>query len=356
MINMSSSPGIESELETFRKNYRHLIDNIRRLESGQNWHTPNEICFNFEGMKIREFRGTTPSCPTPVLIVYSHVNLPHVIDLTEQHSMVRRLMEAGHKVYLVDWGQINGEARTRDLARYLHDYLDKSVNFILDSTGAKRVNLVGICQGGTFSLCYASLHPEKLGRLVTVVTPVDFHAGDGVLSKWARKIDYSPLESNPVNIPGGLITLFFQSLRPYDDMMRNIRLIRNRVSLDSLELTALVDQWVFECPDQPGRAFAQFMRLFYQENRLVRGGLQLGEHRIDLGNVRIPVLNLYANGDHLVPKESSGALKGFMEADRYTEMTYDGGHVGLMVSARAQRTILPAMGAWLAGQTALRPS
>jgi len=340
---------IDEEINAFRERYELLSEKFQNLKSEQGWHTPCEICFSFEGMTVREFLAPSSNNPAPkaILIVYSHVNLPYVIDLTEQHSLVSRLIEAGRKVYLVDWGEMNGEARSRDLSVYLHDYIDKSIDFIIENTGIDQVDLMGICQGGTFSLCYASLHPEKIRSLITMVTPVDFHAGESVIWKWARKVDFSKLEERPVNIPGSMITLFFQSLRPFDEMMRNIRVIQNPESLKNLNLTVLIDRWVFECPDQPGLAFAQFMRQFYQKNKLVRGEFELGGHLIDLRNIACPVLNLYATADHLVPPESASALKNHIPHERYSEITCDGGHIGLMVGTKARRAILPKMAEWL---------
>ncbi len=348
MNESSDKPSIEAEIDAFRDKYRLVAEYFQNLKTEQRWHTQNDVCFTHEGMTVREFHGLSDNRSTPVLIVYSHVNLPYVIDLNKQHSLVCRLLETGHKVFLIDWGEVNSEARTRDLSVYLHDYLDNAIDCITDRCGTGKINLVGICQGGTFCLCYASIHPEKIRSLVTMVAPVDFHAGESVIWKWARKVDFSVLEKTPVNIPGSMITLFFQSLRPFDEMMRSIQLIQNSDLLENLGFTALVDQWVLECPDQPGKAFAQFMRQFYQENKLVRDGLELDGHRINLSNVRCPVLNLYAAADHLVPPDSACALRNHIPKEKYSEVKYDGGHIGLMVGSRAHQTILPRMAVWLA--------
>ena len=337
---------IEAEIDAFREKYGCLAENFLNLKIKQDWHTANEICFKHEGIRIRKFLGSRNQSP-PVLIVYSHVNYPYVIDLTAQQSPVCRLIESGHKVFLVEWGLVNDKARMRDLSVYVHDYLDNSIDFILQQYNVDKVDLIGICQGGTFSLCYASLHPEKIRSLVTIVTPVDFQAGENIIWKWSRKVDFTQLEQRPVNIPGEMITLLFQSLRPFEEIKRNIRLIQNSESINKLKSTALVDQWVFECPDQPGKAFAQFMHQFYQENKLVRGGLKLGEHVVNLLNIECPVLNLYATADHLVPPESACALKYHISQDLYTEISYDGGHIGLMIGDKAHRTILPQMAEWL---------
>ena len=62
--------------------------------------------------------------------------------------------------------------------------------------GVDRINLLGICQGGTFSLCYAALHPERVANLVTMVTPVDFHTPDNLLTRWIRHVDIDALWSS----------------------------------------------------------------------------------------------------------------------------------------------------------------
>ncbi|WP_445245066.1 alpha/beta fold hydrolase [Microcoleus sp. OTE_8_concoct_300] len=49
---------------------------------------------------------------------------------------------------------------------------------VRDRHNLEQINLLSICQGGTFSLCYSSLYSEKVKNLITMVTPVDFHIID----------------------------------------------------------------------------------------------------------------------------------------------------------------------------------
>ena len=42
--------------------------------------------------------------PTPILFVMSLVTTAKVFDLQEDNSLVRRFLDAGHDVYLLDWG------------------------------------------------------------------------------------------------------------------------------------------------------------------------------------------------------------------------------------------------------------
>src|SRR3546814_14777336 len=72
---------------------------------------------------------------------------------------------------------------------YIERFLGGAVDHLRDAHDLNAINLLGICQGGAFSLCYASLHPDKVRNLVTMVTPVDFHTDDNMLSNWTRGMD-----------------------------------------------------------------------------------------------------------------------------------------------------------------------
>ncbi len=61
----------------------------------------------------------------------------------------------------------------------------------------------------------------------------------------------------------------------------------------------------------------------------------------------MPVLNIYAQQDHLVPPAASIALKGYVGSRDYTELDFPGGHIGIYVSGKSQATVPPAIGEWL---------
>ena len=76
-----------------------------------------------------------------------------------------------------------------------------------------------------------------------------------------------------------------------------------------------MEKWIFDSPDQAGETFRQFIRDFYQKNALIGGEVELGEHTVDLQNINCPVLNIYAQKDHLVPPDASKPLGGLVGTD-----------------------------------------
>ncbi|MGH8077679.1 MAG: class III poly(R)-hydroxyalkanoic acid synthase subunit PhaC, partial [Lysobacter sp.] len=108
-----------------------------------------------------------------------------------------------------------------------------------------------------------------------------------------------------------------------------------------------MEKWIFDSPDQAGEAFRQFTKQFFQGNGFVKGGIDIGGREVHLGDVEVPVLNVFAEQDHLVPPASSKALRDLIGTDDYSELSFRGGHIGIYVSSRAQREVPQAIHDWL---------
>jgi len=102
-----------------------------------------------------------------------------------------------------------------------------------------------------------------------------------------------------------------------------------------------------DSPDQAGEAYRQFMKDFYQGNKLIQSQVEIGNQRVDLRNIRIPIFNIYAEQDHLVPPPSSLALKTYIASEDYTWRSFPVGHIGMYVSSKVQRNLPPTIVDWL---------
>lgn len=285
----------------------------------------------------------------PVLICYALVNRPDMVDLQEDRSLVRGLLQRGLDVYLIDWGYPDGADRFLDLDDYINGYLDRCVDTVRRESGRDAINLLGICQGGTFSLCYTALHPQKVANLITMVTPVDFQTPENLLSKWARDLDVDRMVDVMGNVPGELLNATFLALMPF--RLTSQKYVALADIIDDprqLENFLRMEKWIFDSPDQAGEAFRQFIKWLFQENRLVAGTLELGGRRVELGAVRCPVLNIFATQDHLVPRSASIPLEHLVGTDDYQSFAFPGGHIGIYVSGRA-RQVPQTIADWLAG-------
>ncbi|MFA5683699.1 MAG: class III poly(R)-hydroxyalkanoic acid synthase subunit PhaC [Lysobacteraceae bacterium] len=325
------------------------LDSLRQVGDHDYGVTPKEAVHRDGKAVLYRYRGeSTPTQKTPLLIVYALVNRPYMVDLQEDRSIVRNLLAAGHDVYLIDWGYPDPSDRLTDLDDYINGIIRGCVLHILRSHGLKSLNLLGVCQGGAFSLCYASIYPDSVKNLITMVTPVDFHTPDNMLSHWTRGMDIDLFVDTLGNVPGDLMNWCYLTLKPWRlNVQKYLGLIDILDEPDELRNFLRMEKWIFDSPDQAGEAFREFIREFYQGNKLIEGGLEIGGKPVDLARVSMPVLNIFAEQDHLVPPSASRALANVVGSDDYTELSFRGGHIGIYVSGRAQREVPPAIDRWL---------
>ncbi len=104
-----------------------------------------------------------------------------------------------------------------------------------------------------------------------------------------------------------------------------------------------MEKWIADRPDHPGEAAKQWLKDLYQQNKLVKNELELDGRRVDLGHITMPVLNVYAKDDHIIPPATSRALGPKVGTKDYTELALPGGHVGVFVGGKSQKLFAPGI-------------
>ena len=344
------SDQVVEELVQFNQNLSKGVKNLLDTDEISAGVTPREEIYAEDKLKLYRYQPSTGVVQnkTPMLIVYALVNRPYMTDIQENRSTIRGLLDSGQDVYLIDWGYPDRADKYLTLDDYINGYIDRCVDVIRERHGIDKINILGICQGGVFSLCYSTLHQDKVANLVTMVTPVDCKTPDNMLSHWVQKMDIDAIVDAMGNLPGEMLNWTFLNLKPFQLMGQKYVSMVDIISDEkNVKNFMRMEKWIFDSPDQAGEAFRQFIKDFFQQNKLVEGGLRIGEHDVDLEDLKIPVLNIYAEQDHLVPPAASKALKALVGSKDYTELAFPGGHIGIYVSGKAQATVTPAISAWL---------
>lgn len=285
---------------------------------------------------------------TPLLIVYALVNRAEMADLQPDRSLIRSLLELGLDIYLIDWDYPDGSNRLRSLDNYINRYIDGCVKHICKEQNVDAINLLGICQGGAMSVCYTALNPKHIRNLITTVTPIDYHTRKDMLSHIFKQVDVDLLVDGDGNLSGDLLNLIFLSLKPFRlAQQKYVDLIGSSDDLATVEMFMRMEHWIFDSPNLAGQAFKEFAKQFYQQNALIKGEVEIGGKRVDLKNLKVPILNIFGRHDHLVPPAASKALGKYAGSKDYTELEFPGGHIGIYVSGRAHKMVPPAIVEWL---------
>ncbi len=238
-----------------------------------------------------------------MLVVCALVNRYYIVDLQPDLSVIRRYLERGIDVYIIDWGDPAPSDRYETMGDEV-DYIDAMVDVIRKRSGLQKINLHGYCMGGTLSVIHASLHPEKIKSLVVQAAPIDFSKDEGILNLWARYIDTDEIVDTFGNVPASFMNLGFLLVNPVRLMIdKYVNFYEKMNDKDFVGNFMRMEKWIFDSPDLPGESYRQFLKDLYQKNLLVKGELVVNEERVSLKQVRAPLLSLVADTGHARPSE-----------------------------------------------------
>jgi len=121
-------------------------------------------------------------------------------------------------------------------------------------------------------------------------------------------------------------------------LLRNEEILKNFMRME---------KWIFDSPGQAGEAYRQFMKDCYQKNLLIQNKMEIGGKRIDLKRVTMPLLNVMAQFDHLVPNDASRPIADAVASTEKETLVFPTGHIGMFVGSRSQGEVCPKIATWL---------
>ncbi|MFO7569989.1 MAG: class III poly(R)-hydroxyalkanoic acid synthase subunit PhaC [Smithellaceae bacterium] len=313
--------------------------------------TPYEIVYEEDRVRVKHYtrsENAENKLKVPLLVVYALINRETMLDLQPDRSVVKTFLEGGIDLYMVDWGYPTRKDRFLTIDDHVNGYMNNIVDFIRKKHNVPKINLMGICMGGTFCVMYAALNPGKIKNLITTVTPTNFDTDKGLLHVWMKDIDVDRMIRTFGNIPGDIMNFGFLLLNPARLMIdKYVGFMENMDNKDFVENFVRMERWIFDSPDVPGETFRQFVEDCYQNNLLIQSKMHLGGRRVDLNKLTMPLLNFFGEYDHLVPPEACNRLTAAAGGSDKEDVCLETGHIGIYVSSRFQKLFAPKIVRWL---------
>lgn len=282
----------------------------------------------------------------PVLVVPSLVNRAYILDLTARRSLMRDLAGRGLAPFLVDWDAPGDAESAFTLTDYVAGRLSAALAAVVAATG-RAPAVVGYCMGGNLALALALLHPDKVAALALLATPWDFHAGreaHGVLMR-ALAEPLGRLIDAAGSVPVDMLNAMFASLDPGLAARKFAAFARlKRRSARARDFVALED-WANDGVPLAGPVARECLFGWYGANTPARGEWRVGGGAILPEAARLPAIALVPERDRIVPPESALPLARRLPGCRL--MTVRGGHVGMLLSARAKTDVYAPLAKWL---------
>lgn len=310
--------------------------------------TPKTLVWQMDKVKLYRYDRIAPAkCKIPVLVSFAIMNRHDVLDLQPDRSLMKKFLDEGLDVYIMDWGYPSKADRYLTMEDYIDVYMNGAVDFIRKSHGIQKINKMGICQGGTFSTIYACLYPEKLNTLTVYVAPFDFTTDKCMLYKWTKYIDVDTMVDSLGIIPADLLNAGFGMLKPSADVSKYFGVMDMLGDEDKIMNFLRMEYWKADCPDLAGEMYRKYIKDLFRDNKLIKGEFELGGRSVNLKNVTMPFLNIYATEDNIIPNESTIAIQDKIGSKDKELYAFPGGHIGVFVGSKSQKELGPKVAKWV---------
>jgi polyhydroxyalkanoate synthase len=314
--------------------------------------TPHDVVYQDGTVKLLHYHPMTQKQhKVPLLVIYALINKPYILDLQPDRSVIRRLLLDGFDVYLIDWGTPTEGDKYLTLDDYVNWYIDDIVEYIRNEHDLESISILGYCMGGTISVMYTTIHPEKVRNFILMAAPLDFEADQGPLKLWSQSqyFNADKLVDTVGHVPGEFLNFGYLLLDPVTNLYtKYLKFIEKVDNEDFVRMFFRMEKWINDGIPVAGEAYRQFMKDLYQQNKLVKNQLRLNGNRVDLKKIRMPLLSLVAKYDNLVPPESSMSFNDLVASKDKEMIVFPTGHIGLSVSSATHAKLWPKVTTWLA--------
>ncbi len=314
--------GLENLMQDMDKGRISLTDESA-FKLGENIATtPGSVVFQNELIQLVHFKPMTETVNEyPLLIVPPCINKYYILDLSEHNSFVRYCLEQGNNVFIISWRNPDEALGDKTWDDYLEEGTFPAIDAVKKITGAKKINGVSWCIGGTLlatTIAVLAAKRKKPFATATFFTTLLDFSDPGELGVFIDESQVNQHEhrlSEGGVMPGKQLATTFSMLRANDliwnYVINNYHKGRTPPPFDIL-------YWNSDSTNMTSAMFTWYLRNMYLENNLVKpGAIELCGVPIDLGKIDCPVYYLSTIDDHIAPWkttfESTEFLKGEMK-------------------------------------------
>jgi len=313
---------IETQGESLTHGLQHLWDDVQQghlsqtdesvFEVGRNVATTEgAVVFENEYLQLIEYKPLTPKVHArPMLFVPPCINKYYILDLQPANSLIRHTVSEGHRTFVISWRNPDESMQDRTWDDYIENAVIRSIEVVQQITGAKTINTLGFCVGGTLLatalgvLAARGRHPAESLTLLT--TFLDF-SNTGVLDIFVDEASVQLREmtigaqapGGPKLLKGGELASTFSFLRPNDLVWNYV--VGNYLKGDKPPAFDLL-YWNSDATNMPGPMYCWYLRNTYLENALREpGALTVCGEKLDLSQIKAPAFIYGSREDHIVP-------------------------------------------------------
>ena len=302
----SIAKGVQNLLHDMRQGHVSMTDESV-FEVGTNVATTEgAVVFENELFQLIEYKPLTAKVyEKPFLLVPPCINKFYILDLQPENSLIRYAVAQGHRTFVVSWRNPDESLAKKTWDNYVEDAAIKAIAVTQEITGAKSINALGFCVGGTIlgtALSVLAARGEKPVASATFLTAMLDFSDTGILDVFIDEsfVQYREKEMGQGGLMKGQdLSSTFSFLRPNDLVWNYV--VGNYLKGETPPPFDLL-YWNGDSTNLPGPFYAWYLRNTYLENNLVKPGKTVvcGE-QVDLRTLDMPVYIYGSREDNIVP-------------------------------------------------------
>lgn len=265
--------------------------------------TPGKVVFRNRLMELIQYTPTTDTVfKTPLIIFPPWINKFYILDLKAQNSLVKWITDQGYTLFIVSW--VNPDASLRDVG--MEDYIQEgyleAIAQVKAITHEEKVNVTGYCIAGTTLALTLSLLKQRKDTSIksaTFFTALTDFSDQGEFAPFLTNDFIDGVEAEVAEkgiLPSMIMARTFSFLRSndlvYGPAIKSYMMGETPPAFDLL-------YWNGDGANLPAKMVVQYLRGLCQENTLAKGTIELLGHRLNLGDVDVPLCAIACETDHI---------------------------------------------------------
>lgn len=331
--------GLENLISDLEANNGELVVRLadeNAFELGRNIATsPGKVLFRNRMFELIQYSPSTDQVhETPIVIFPPWINKYYILDLKEQNSLVKWIVDQGYTLFMVSWVNPDASYRDVDMGDYIEEGFLTAFDQVKKITGQKNVNTVGYCIAGTtlsLALSLMKQRGDKSVKSATFFTALTDFSDQGEFQPFLTDDFIDGIEAETKEkglLPSIIMARTFSFLRSndlvYGPAIKSYMLGDTPPAFDLL-------YWNGDGANLPEKMAMQYLRGLCQQNKLADGGFDLLGHHLELGDIDVPLIAVGCETDHIAPwKDSYRGIQQMGSKDKTFIMTQSGHIAGIV--------------------------
>jgi len=271
--------------------------------------TPGKVIYRNDLFELIQYLPQTPTTfQVPLLCSPPWINKYYIMDLAPGRSFIEWAIQHGHATFAISYK--NPDASMRDISfdDYLIRGLYEATRVVREVTGEAKINIAGLCLGGTLTTMLtaylADLGQDWVGCVTLLNTLVDF-SEPGPIGAFLdpRSVEVLSRKVERRGYVGADQMANTFSLLRANDLVFNY--IANNWLMGEEPAAFDLLAWNADSTRLPAKMYNSYLRGCYLENQLARGEMVIGGKQLRLSRAKQDVFILAAVEDHIAPWRSS---------------------------------------------------